>query len=299
MVPSEFIDGLLGIGTGSEQDSCCSAEPEHPTPRRWAILRIAQPGDPPLDVASIEPQSGTLVALGGRVRHIVVVEGDTETRRSIQEALEEDGFRVTSFSEGESLLAMITTHHPDLVVLALMLPGVQGLEVIRHLQDHGRIPSIVVSWKGSEMDRVVGLELGADDYLAKPFSPRELLARVHAVLRRSEDRVECETLEYEGITIDLTTREVVVGGRAVELTALEFDLLVFLAASPRQVFSRETLLDRVWGSSSEWQTTGTVSEIIHRIRRKIEPNPTEPRWIETVRGVGYRFALGAPERHSG
>ena len=225
----------------------------------------------------------------GRVRHIVVVESDTETRRTIQEILEEDGFRVTSYSESEPLLAMIAAHHPDLVVLALMLPGMKGLEVIRRLQDHGRIPSIVVSWKGSEMDRVVGLELGADDYVAKPFSPHELLARVHAVLRRSEDRIECDTLDYQGFTIDLTTRDVVIGDRMIELTALEFDLLAFLAASPRQVFSRETLLDRVWGSSSEWQTTATVSEHVHRLRRKTELNPAEPRWIETVRGVGYRF----------
>jgi len=161
--------------------------------------------------------------------------------------------------------------------------------VIRHLQDHGRIPCIVVSSKGSEMDRVVGLELGADDYLPKPFSTRELVARVHSVLRRTGERVECETLDFDGLSIDLTTRDVVAGGRLVPLTALEFDLLAFLAASPRRAFSREELIDRVWGSSRDWQTTATVSEHVHRIRRKIEPDPSRPRWIETIRGFGYRF----------
>jgi len=225
----------------------------------------------------------------GRVRHIVVVDRDAATRRALREALEADGFRVSTFGVGEPLLAMIPRHHPALVVLDPRLPDVQGLDVIRNLQEHGRIPCIVVSSAGSEMDRVVGLELGADDYMGKPFSPRELLARVHAVLRRTEDRVECEALAFDGITIDLSTRDVVVGDRLVELTALEFDLLAFLASSPRQVFSREVLLDRVWGSSSEWQTTATVSEHVHRVRRKIEARPSEPRWIQTVRGVGYRF----------
>lgn len=229
----------------------------------------------------------------GRVRHIVVVEADTDTRREIQDVLGDAGFRVTALADGESLQAMVAGHHPDLVVLALMLPGIHGLDVIRWLQQHGRIPAIVVSWKGSEMDRVLGLELGADDYLAKPFSSPELLARVRAVLRRSEDRVECETLEFDGLSIDLTTRDVVVGDRLVSLTALEFDLLAFMAASPRQVFSRETLLDRVWGSSSEWQTTATVSEHIHRLRRKLSPSGDGARWIETVRGVGYRFVPGS------
>jgi DNA-binding response OmpR family regulator len=220
---------------------------------------------------------------------VVVVEEDCDVRRDIRDLLEEDGFEVTTVCEGESLLALLARHHPDLVILELLLPGIQGLEVLRRLQEHGRIPSIIVSKKADEADRIVGLELGADDYLGKPFSPRELLARVHAVLRRAEGRSECTTLHFNGLTIDITTRDVVSGDRLVPLTALEFDLLAFLASSPRQVFSRETLLDRVWGSSSDWQTTATVSEHIHRLRRKIEPDPATPRWIETMRGVGYRF----------
>jgi two-component system alkaline phosphatase synthesis response regulator PhoP len=224
-----------------------------------------------------------------RVKHVVVVEDDSEIRSIIHDVLVEDGLRVTTFGDGESLLALVRGHHPDLVILDLMLPGIQGLDVLRKLQDHGRIPVIVVSGKKAETDRILGLELGADDYLVKPFSHHELLARVHALLRRTGEPVSSEILDFGEITIDLRTRDVAVEGRMVDLTALEFDLLAFLAASPRQVFSREVLLDRVWGSSGEWQTTATVSEHIHRLRRKIESDPAEPRRIQTLRGAGYRF----------
>lgn len=225
----------------------------------------------------------------GRVRHVVVVEDDSEIRSIIRDVLVEDGYRVTTFSDGESLLSLIPGHHPDLVILDLMLPGVQGLDVLRKLQQHGRVPTIIVSGKGAETDRILGLELGADDYLVKPFSQHELLARVHALLRRTDEPVPSEVLDFGEITIDLRTRDVAVEGRPVDLTALEFDLLAFLASSPRQVFSREVLLDRVWGSSGEWQTTATVSEHIHRLRRKIETDPAMPRRIQTLRGAGYRF----------
>jgi two-component system phosphate regulon response regulator PhoB len=224
-----------------------------------------------------------------RTHHVAVVDHDLEMRRLISATLEADGYRVTSLADGEALLAMLSERPPDLVILALMLPGIQGLEVLRRLQERGRIPTIVVSSKGSETDRIVGLEMGADDYLAKPFSPRELLARAHAVLRRSEHECPCDTLEYNGFRMDLTCRDVFIGDELVDLTSLEFDLLAFLAGSPRQVFSRETLLDRVWGSSSDWQTAATVSEHIHRLRRKIESDPSHPQRIETLRGAGYRF----------
>lgn len=224
-----------------------------------------------------------------RTRHVVVLDDDPEVRRTIRALLEEEGFRVTPTGDGEALLAMIPEHHPDLVILEVVLPGMPGLEVLRRLQDQGRIPTIVVSSKGSEVDRIVGLEMGADDYLAKPFSPRELLARAHAVLRRTEHVCPCDTLEFDGLRLDLTCRDVVIDGELVDLTSLEFDLLAFLASSPRQVFSREMLLDRVWGSSSEWQTAATVSEHIHRLRRKVERDPGNPRWIQTMRGAGYRF----------
>ena len=224
-----------------------------------------------------------------RTRHIVVLDNDPDMRRTIGAILEEDGFRVTPTGDGDALLAMLPEHHPDLVILEMVLPGMPGLEVLRRLQEHGRVPAIVVSSKSSETDRIVGLEMGADDYLAKPFSPRELLARAHAVLRRTEHECPCDTLEYDGLRLDLTCRDVVIDGELIELTSLEFDLLAFMAGSPRQVFSREMLLDRVWGSSSEWQTAATVSEHIHRLRRKIERDPANPRWIQTLRGAGYRF----------
>ncbi len=232
----------------------------------------------------------TVTAILTTPRHVAVVDRDLEMRQLICSTLEEDGFRVTSLADGEALLAMLPEHRPDLVILELMLPGIQGLEVLRRLQGQGQVPAIVVSIKGAETDRILGLEMGADDYLPKPFFPQELLARAHAVLRRSEHQCPCDTLEYDGFRMDLTCRDVFVDDESVDLTALEFDLLAFLAGSPRQVFSREMLLDRVWGSSSEWQTAATVSEHIHRLRRKIETDSGHPQRIETLRGAGYRFA---------
>jgi DNA-binding response OmpR family regulator len=230
-----------------------------------------------------------MATTAGRTQHVIVVDDDHEVRGILRDILEQDGYQVTAVGDGEALLAMVYRHHPDLVILDMMLPGMQGLEVLRHLQDHDRIPTIVVTGKTGESDRVVGLELGADDYMVKPFSHPELLARVHAVLRRAQVPQAAEVLDFGDLTIDLRTRDVMIEGESVDLTALEFDLLAFLASSPRQVFSRETLLDRVWGSSAEWQTTATVSEHIHRLRRKIEPDPARPTRIETLRGAGYRF----------
>ena len=230
-----------------------------------------------------------MATTAGRTQHVIVVDDDHEVRGILRDILEQDGYQVTAVGDGEALLAMVHRHHPDLVILDMMLPGMQGLEVLRHLQDHDRIPTIVVTGKTGESDRVVGLELGADDYMVKPFSHPELLARVHAVLRRAQVPQAAEVLDFGDLTIDLRTRDVMIEGESVDLTALEFDLLAFLASSPRQVFSRETLLDRVWGSSAEWQTTATVSEHIHRLRRKIEPDPVRPTRIETLRGAGYRF----------
>ncbi len=151
---------------------------------------------------------------------------------------------------------------------------------------------IVLTGRGAEADRVVGLEMGADDYVVKPFSPRELAARVRTVLRRtsaSSDVDPAQVLTFDRIEIDVQCRDVWVDSVPVELTAREFDLLSFLAASPRQVFTREQLLQRVWSSDVEWQDPRTVAEHVHRLRRKIEPDPSQPRWIQTLRGAGYRF----------
>lgn len=230
-----------------------------------------------------------------RSAHIAVVEDDIDLRDTIREVLEEDGFEVTGLGDGEKLLGLLGHRTPDLVVLDLGLPGLGGLEVLRRLHGAGRIPTIVVSGRGAEVDRVVGLELGADDYLAKPFSHRELLARVHAVLRRSAAPPTSDTLSFQSLQIDLGSHDVTVDDTPVDLTAKEFELLAFLASSPRQVFSKEVLLDQVWGSSSEWQDTATVSEHVHRLRRKLAVAGSTNDWIETLRGAGYRFVANGQD----
>jgi len=161
--------------------------------------------------------------------------------------------------------------------------------VLRRVRSHDAVPVIVLTGLGEETDRVVGLELGADDYMVKPFSTRELVARVRSVLRRTNQAPATDRLEFDGLTVDLSSRDVLVRGVPVELRRLEFDLLAFLASSPRQVFAREQLLDYVWHSAPDWQGAATVSEHVHRLRAKIEDDPSRPRRIVTVRGVGYRF----------
>src|SRR5581483_8113756 len=186
-------------------------------------------------------------------------------------------------------LNVVETDPPDLVVLDLSLPRVDGLDVLTRLRRTSAIPVIVVTGRGGETDRIVGLDLGADDYLVKPFSPGELAARVRSVLRRALPESTNERLTFGALEIDETTRDVRVRGAAVELTAKEFDLLVFLARSPRRVFTRAQLLERVWGSATQWQDDATVTQHVHRLRHKLEADPGRPTWLRTVRGVGYRF----------
>jgi two-component system phosphate regulon response regulator PhoB len=177
-------------------------------------------------------------------------------------------------------------------VLDIMLPGIDGLEVMRCMQERQRTCVILLTAKGEPADRIVGLRRGADDYVVKPFSAAELSARIESVLRRAMLRNAPEAAgprSFDGLVIDAGTREVTVAGQKVEMTAKEFDLLAFMAGSPRQVFSRDQLLHQVWGSSSDWQSDATVTEHVRRLRRKIEVDPDNPRWITTVRGVGYRF----------
>jgi two-component system phosphate regulon response regulator PhoB len=174
-------------------------------------------------------------------------------------------------------------------VLDLGLPKVRGLDVLRQVRADTAVPVIVLSGRSDEADRIIGLELGADDYVVKPFSPRELVARVRSVLRRSRSAGLPSTLSFPGLDLDLSTREVRVRDHTVELRRREFDLLAFLCASPRQVFTREQLLRNVWDSEPEWQGIGTVSEHVHRLRAKVEIDPAKPCHILTVRGVGYRF----------
>ena len=233
--------------------------------------------------------------LDGAAR-ILVIEDDPTIRAILRKALEEQSFAVHEAPDGTAGLEAIDTIDPALVLLDLGLPGINGLDVLREVRRRGDLPVIILTARDDPFDRVTGLELGADDYVVKPFTPREVTARVRSVLRRSSPATPADTTRPEGEAIRFDTlevhpgpREVLVDGGIVELTAKEFDLLVFLVRSPRQVFTREQLLDQVWRSQSDWQDPDTITEHIHRLRRKIEVDPKQPKRIMTVRGVGYRF----------
>lgn len=223
-------------------------------------------------------------------QRILVVDDDPTISDVVTRYLQSDGYDVQVAFDGEEALEHARAFYPDLVVLDLMLPKLDGLEVCRLLRSQGSVPIIMLTAKGDEMDRLVGLNLGADDYIAKPFSPRELVARVKAVLRRSGSvpGIEEDSLRIDGLYINPRTRQVSVGGNDVDLTAKEFDLLRFLAMHPRQVFSREQLLNDVWDYLYAGDTS-TVTVHIRRLREKIEADPTRPRYILTVWGVGYKF----------
>ncbi len=223
-------------------------------------------------------------------QRILVVDDDPTISDVVTRYLQSDGYDVDVAFDGEEALEHARAFYPDLVVLDLMLPKLDGLEVCRLLRAQGPVPIIMLTAKGDETDRLVGLNLGADDYVAKPFSPRELVARVKAVLRRSGSvtGLEEDSLRIDGLYINPKTRQVGVNGVDVDLTAKEFDLLRFLATHPRQVFSREQLLNDVWDYLYAGDTS-TVTVHIRRLREKIEADPTRPRYILTVWGVGYKF----------
>jgi DNA-binding response OmpR family regulator len=223
-----------------------------------------------------------------RPSRVLVVDDDLEVRNVVRMALERLGCSVVDADSGEKALRVVEGSAIDLVVLDLGLPDMSGVEVLGRIRADSELPVIVLTARSSEPDRVLGLTLGADDYVAKPFSPRELAARVEAVLRRTRGGRRT-TLEYGDLAIDLASHEVRVDGAVVGLTAREFELLRFLAESPRQVFTKAQLLNRVWNSAPGWQTEATVSEHVHRVRRKIEVDPKHPRRLVTVRGTGYRF----------
>lgn len=221
---------------------------------------------------------------------ILVVDDEPMVREVVVAYLEREGFDVDEAATGRAALKHIEESRPDLVVLDVMLPEIDGFSVLTKLRRNGDIPVILLTARTDETDRVLGLELGADDYVVKPFSPRELVARVRSVLRRTTpSSASPEKLEFDGLVIDGQAREVFVGGEAIEMTPKEFDLMAFLARSPRQVFSRAQLLEQVWDSSADWQDPSTVTVHVRRLRRKIEADPENPRWITTVWGVGYRF----------
>ena len=230
--------------------------------------------------------------MDGHVRGSVLVVDDEPTiAEVVSRYLERAGYETHSAADGNEAIDAAATHRPDLVVLDLMLPGIDGLEVMRRLREHdrGRTPVILLTAKGEESDRVIGLRLGADDYVVKPFSPAELVARVDAVLRRVDSAPEHEApIEFDDMTIDPAARRVVVRGEEVQLTQREFYVLLFLARHPGQVFSRNQLMDAVW-QYSFYSDTSTVTVHIRRLRAKIEADPAAPRHIQTVWGVGYRF----------
>lgn len=219
---------------------------------------------------------------------VLVVDDSGEAREAARRALDRAGFAVTEASDGDQALKAVAMDPPDLILLDLAMPGIGGLEVLTEIRRTSELPIIVLSGRAEESERVVALEMGADDYIVKPFLVRELPARIRSVLRRSQPAAP-STLDFGGLEIRVAEREVVVRGERVETTAKEFDLLARLAAEPRRVFSRAQLLEEVWGSSRDWQDPATVTEHIRRLRRKIEEDPEQPRWLHTVRGVGYRF----------
>jgi DNA-binding response OmpR family regulator len=221
---------------------------------------------------------------------ILVVDDEPIVREVVAKYLERDGLRVHEVADGDAALRWMETNRPSLVVLDVMLPGVDGLTILKSIRELGDVPVILLTARAEEVDRVVGLELGADDYVVKPFSPRELSVRVRNVLRRSTASPSSSLLiEHGALAIDSAAREVRVDGRVVALTPKEFDLVTMLASSPRQVFTRRQLLEQVWGSAPEYQDQATVTVHIGRLRQKLERDPENPRWIVTAWGVGYRF----------
>jgi DNA-binding response OmpR family regulator len=222
------------------------------------------------------------------VAHVLVVDDDPTVSDVVRRYLEQDGYRVRLAADGIAALAAIADDRPDLVVLDLMMPGLDGLEVCRRLRQRlPDLPVVMLTALGEESDRVVGLEVGADDYVTKPFSPRELVLRVRSVLRRAVPVSEPALLHDGDLTADTGRRIARLGDRALALTVREFDLLVFLLRNPARAWSRADLLDQVWGWQFGDQSTVTVH--VRRLREKIEADPAAPRRILTAWGVGYRY----------
>ncbi len=221
---------------------------------------------------------------------VLVVDDEPTIREVVVRYLERAGYRTLEAADGNRARELLEGDTADLVVLDVMLPGTDGLDLCRWIRSRSQVPVIMLTARGEESDRIVGLELGADDYVTKPFSPRELAARVRTVLRRSEPAMPAEArLEFGSLDLDGPSREVKRDGKAVRLTAKEFDLLWFLASHPRRVFSRDDLMRRIWGYSAALDT-GTLTVHVRRLREKLEEDPSRPRHLETVWGIGYRFS---------
>jgi DNA-binding response OmpR family regulator len=225
---------------------------------------------------------------------ILVVDDDQEITKLLEKFLSNEGYQVAVASNGAGALASASASEPDLVLLDIVLGSEDGREVLRELRLISDVPVIFLTGRGLETERIAGLKLGADDYIVKPFSLGEVSARIETVLRRSgvntrQHQIEAPDISYGDLQINENTHEVRLAGELLDLTSKEFSLLSFIAATPRQVYTRAQLLEHVWASSSEWQNEATVTEHIRRLRAKIEADADHPKWIKTVRGVGYRF----------
>lgn len=235
------------------------------------------------------------------VPKILIVEDDPAVRLSLRITCQREGFAIVEAGSGQDALRLVTQEKPDLVLLDLLLPDMNGLDVCRALrQQSSALPIIMLTAKNEEIDKVVGLELGADDYVTKPFSPRELVARIRAVLRRAQLRADAASqarqegaLRFGKLTIRMAEREVTVNDRPVQLTATEFDLLAYLATNPGIALTRDQLASHVWGYDSEGDTRLLDTHIAH-LRAKLEPNPSRPNYILTVRNVGYKLNPSPP-----
>ena len=221
---------------------------------------------------------------------VLVVEDEPMVAEVVERYLHREGFDVDVVQDGREALTAVEEKSPDLIVLDIMLPGVDGIEICRHVRARSAIPIIMLTARGEEVDRLLGLGLGADDYVVKPFSPRELVARVKAVLRRSgkQAQVDGDSLRFDDLRINGRTRTVEDLRGSINLTAREFDLLFHLARHPGQVFTRDQLMDAVWDYEFPGDSS-TVTVHMRRLRAKVEPDPTRPRYLKTVWGVGYKF----------
>jgi two-component system, OmpR family, response regulator ResD len=236
-------------------------------------------------------RAATLPVVAGRARRVLVVDDEPTIAEVVARYLDRAGYETATTGDGLDALRLAAERRPDLIVLDLMLPGIGGVEVLRRLGAAGgpRTPVIVLTAKGEQDDKLAGLRSGADDYVVKPFAPKELVARVDAVLRRVlPDAERAEPLRFDGLEIDTAARRVFAGGSEAHLSQREFDLLLFLASHPGQVFTRDQLLDHVWEPAFRGDP-GTVTVHVRRLRTKIEPSPERPRFVQTVWGVGYRF----------
>jgi two-component system, OmpR family, response regulator ResD len=236
-------------------------------------------------------QDNRVVSNGnGERRSVLVVDDEPTIRHVVSRYLERAGYATRAAADGLEAIRLAAFERPDLVVLDLMLPGLDGLEVMRRIQESERTSVILLTAKGEAADRIAGLRRGADDYVVKPFLPAELVARVDAVLRRAEPVPDAdrEPIAFDGIEVDPVRRRVTVRGGEVALTVREFDLLLHLMRHPGQVFSRDQLMDTVWDYAF-YTDTSTVTVHMRRLRAKVEADPAQPRWLQTVWGVGYRF----------